>query len=250
LWQQSPHQTEPLVSYFTVHRPYSLEIAVESIEAALAAVRGGAHRLELCSQLAAGGLTPSTELIRAARKRISLPIFAMIRPREGDFVYSDFEFTTMQRDVEAAKQLGMNGVVLGLLRNDGSVDIERTRHLVELAGPLPVTFHRAFDTLPDLAAALDDVIHTGAARILTSGGAPTALQGLAKIARLVAAAQDRIVIVPGRGINSSNIREVVYRTRACEFHSGLGTRMPYGRNHYDLFEKEVCAMASVLAKRS
>lgn len=226
-----------------------LEIAVESREGAIASQNGGAHRLEICSRLAAEGLTPSAEFMRNARKQISLPIFAMIRPREGDFVYSDSEFVTMRNDVHVAKESGMDGMVLGILKPEGSVDVERTRLLVELARPLPVTFHRAFDALGNLPTALEDVICTGATRILTSGGAPTAAQGMAMLARLIAAAQGRIIIIPGSGINSSNIQEVGHLTCAREFHSGLSTRVPYSSDRYDLFKDEVRKMATALAKR-
>ncbi|HKB97891.1 MAG TPA: copper homeostasis protein CutC, partial [Terriglobales bacterium] len=152
--------------------PYLLEISVATAEAAVAAERGGAHRIELCAELRLGGLTPGEELMRQAREQVRLPIFAMIRPRAGDFVYSTEEIAHMRRAIATAKRLGMDGVVLGLLTEDPRVDVQRTRELVKLAQPLPVTFHRAFDDVADLDAALEDVIETGAARILTSGGAP------------------------------------------------------------------------------
>jgi copper homeostasis protein len=141
----------------------------------------------------------------------------------------------------------MDGIVLGLLTRDRRVDIERTRELVQVAQPLPVTFHRAFDDVADLDTALEAVIETGAARILTSGGAPTAPQGLGVLAKLVAAAGNRITIVPGSGVNASNILEVAQHTQAREFHSGLGTRFAYGSSDYLLVEDEVRKMAHVLA---
>jgi copper homeostasis protein len=224
-----------------------LEITVETVDAALSAQRGGAHRIELCRQLAVGGLTPSGDLMQAVRAQISLPIFAMIRPRGGDFVYSDSEFAAMKGDIETAKQLAMNGVVLGILREDARVDIERTRRLIELARPLPVTFHRAFDATADLRKALEDVIQTGATRILTSGGAPTAAEGLAALAELVAAARDRILIVPGGGIHPANILRVAQHTRAREFHSGLSSVLGDDERHEDSFEAQVRELAAQLA---
>jgi copper homeostasis protein len=230
-----------------VASPYLLEISVETAEAAVAAERGGARRIELCAELRLGGLTPGEELMRQAREQVRLPIFAMIRPRTGDFTHSPEEIAHMRRAIATAKRLGMDGVVLGLLTEDRRVDVERTRELVKLAQPLPVTFHRAFDDVADLDAALEDVIATGAARILTSGGAPTAPQGLGALAKLVAAAGNRIAIVPGSGVNASNILEVAQHTQAHEFHSGLGTRIPYGSRNDTLVEDEVRKMAHVLA---
>lgn len=184
--------------------------------------------------------------MRHVRERVRVPIFTMIRPRGGDFVYSPEELSQMRRDIAAAKQAKMDGIVLGVLTKDRRVDLERTRELVKLAEPLPVTFHRAFDDVADLDAALEAVIETGAARILTSGGAPTAPQGPAALAKLVAAAGNRITIVPGSGVNPSNILEVMQRTQAREFHSGLGTRIPYGSRNGALFEDEVRKMARFL----
>lgn len=213
----------------------------------MAAERGGADRLELCSELAVGGLTPSEEQMRHARARVRLPIFAMIRPRAGDFVYSTKEVDRMRSDIDAAKRLGMNGVVFGLLKRDLRVDVLRTKELVELARPLPVTFHRAFDACADLVEALEEVIDTGAARILTSGGAPTAPEGLGVLAGLLAAARERIGILPSGGINSSNIASVAEKTGAREFHSGLGSVLAYGNEDYNAFENEVRKVALQLA---
>ena len=239
-----------LLLYCSVASPYLLEISVETAEAAVAAERGGAHRIELCAELRLGGLTPGEELMRQAREQVRLAIFAMIRPRAGDFVYSPEEIAHMRRDIATAKRLRMDGVVLGLLTEGRRVDVERTRELVKLAQPLPVTFHRAFDDVVDLDAALEDVIETGAARILTSGGAPTAPQGIGALAKLVGAAGNRITIVPGSGVNASNILGVAQHTHAREFHSGLGTRMPYGSRNDALVEGEVRKMAHVLGGRA
>lgn len=227
---------------------YTLEISVESVEAALAAEGGGADRVELCGNLSVGGVTPSAELMRAVRQELRIPVFTMIRPRAGDFVYSATELDAMKKEIESAKKLGMNGIVLGILNSDRQIDVVRTRELVELAQPLPTTFHRAFDECGDLFQGLEEVIRTGAARILTSGGAPTALKGTAILANLVAAAQNRINIVPGAGINASNITQVVEKTRAQEFHSGLGSTLLYGSREYRTFEAEVLNLAQVLSR--
>jgi len=233
-----------------VPRTILLEISVETAEAAAAAERGGAQRIELCAQLRLGGLTPSEGLMQMARAKVALPIFAMIRPRAGDFTYSAEALAQMRGEIDTAKQLGMDGIVLGLLTRDRSVDVERTRQLVKAAQPLPVTFHRAFDDAANLDAALEDVIATGARRILTSGGSPTAPAGIEKLARLVVAAKDRILILPGGGINASNAVDVAQQTGARELHSGLGSVLAYGQEDYGLFESEVRKLASQLASAS
>ncbi len=227
-----------------------LEISVETAEAAAAAERGGAQRIELCAQLRLGGLTPSEDLMQMARANVALPIFAMIRPRAGDFTYSAEELAQMRGEIETAKQLGMDGIVLGLLTRDRSVDVERTRQLVKAAQPLPVTFHRAFDDAANLDAALEDVIATGARRILTSGGSPSAPAGIENLARLVVAAKNRILILPGGGINASNAVDVAQQTGARELHSGLGSVLAYGQEEYGLFESEVRKLAAQLASAS
>jgi copper homeostasis protein len=228
---------------------YLLEISVETVEGALAAERGGAHRVELCADLRAGGLTPTEEVMRSAREACRLPIFAMIRPRGGDFVYSDLEFERMHFEIETAKRTGMHGVVFGLLKKDRSVDVERTAELVELARPLQVTFHRAFDECADLVKSLEEVITTGADRILTSGGAATAAEGADMLAKLVGASRGRIVILPGGGINAGNIQGFAKRSGAREVHSGLGSVLAYGQGDYESFENEVRKLAGQLANQ-
>jgi copper homeostasis protein len=200
----------------------ALEVCVESIDHAVAAERGGAHRIELCSDLASGGITPSAGLIEVARDRLRLPIHVLIRPREGDFCYSDYEFAIMERDIRMAKHLRADGIVLGVLDANRRVDIARTRKLVGLARPLPVTFHRAFDLCQDLDACLEAVIQTGAARILTSGGQTRATDNIAALARLVHIAGDRIVIMPGGGVDMDNAQFILRRTAAREIHTSLG----------------------------
>jgi copper homeostasis protein len=219
--------------------PVLLEIAVESIEAALAAERGGAHRLELCANLNNGGTTPPVELQREARAALRIPIHVLIRPRDGNFVYSKSELESMKQQIDAAKQGGMNGVVLGALRADRCVDAETTRELARHADPLPVTFHRAFDETSDLLQALEDVCSSGAKRILTSGGAKDAITGIPTLQRLLAAAGDRIIVMPGGGIHSENVSELLGVTGAREIHSGLGTVLKYGSEDVATFEYEV-----------
>jgi copper homeostasis protein len=230
-----------------VSRKYLLEISVETLEAALAAERGGADRIELCGNLSTGGVTPDAELLRAVRAQVRLPIFSMVRPRAGDFVYSGAEFPEMRRSIAGAKESGMNGVVLGVLTKEHRVDVERTRELVEFAKPLPVTYHRAFDEAADLRQALEDVIGGGAKRILTSGGAKCALEGAAALAELVEAAGERIVIVPGAGISARNIEPMAQQTKAREFHSGLSSILAYGSKDYKRFEEEVRKLAERIA---
>jgi copper homeostasis protein len=205
---------------------FVLEICVESVDHAVAAERGGAQRIELCSDLFSGGITPSVGLMQTARRHVRLPIHILIRPRPGDFCYSDNEFEIMRDDIVAAKQLGMDGIVLGILHEDTRVDIERTRSLVAVAQPLPVTFHRAFDVPEDLDKSLEDVIQTGASRILTSGGQPRATDALPALSRLVQSAKGRILIMPCGGINSENVAHIVRTTRAQEVHSSAGTSSP------------------------
>ena len=225
-----------------------LEISVETLEAALAAERGGADRVELCGNLSIGGVTPDAELLRTVRAQVRIPIFSMVRPRAGDFVYSGAEFSEMRRSIVDAKESGMDGVVLGVLLKNHRVDVERTQELVELAKPLPVTYHRAFDEAASLRQALEDVIQSGAKRILTSGGAKSALEGAGMLAELVEVAGDRIFIVPGAGISAASILEVAKRTKAREFHSGLSSALPYGSRDHNRFEEEVRKLSEQLAQ--
>ena len=199
-----------------------VEICVESVGHAVAAERGGADRIELCSDLACGGVTPNPALMRAARQQVRIPIHGMIRPRSGNFYYSEHEFETMKREIDVAKEIGLDGIVLGLLDEDMQVDRERTRALVQLAHPLPVTFHRAFDLCPDLTTALEAVIETGAKRILTSGGKERVVDGLTNVAHLLTTAGDRIVVMPGGGIRRGNVESILRRARPGEIHTSLG----------------------------
>jgi copper homeostasis protein len=198
-----------------------IEVCVDSTASAMAAERGGARRLELCGDLLEGGITPSAGMIERVRARVSIALQVMIRPRGGDFCYTADEFEIMCHDVETAKRLGADGVVFGILEADGNVDKTRSRRLVELARPLKVTFHRAFDMSADLFCALENVCATGADHILTSGGQQTALGGLQTIAELVKAAKGRIAIMPGGGVGEDNARRLLEESGAREIHAGL-----------------------------
>jgi len=197
---------------------FLVEICVDSLESATIAEAAGAGRIELCSALSEGGLTPSAGLVEAVRNNISIEVFVIIRPRGGDFLYSDHDFSVMRRDIERAGEAGADGIVTGLLNRDGTVDVERTAVLVEYATPMKVTFHRAFDLCREPKRALEDIISAGAARLLTSGQARTAIEGAQLIKELRAAAGERIIVMPGGGITEYNIAILASTTGAREFH--------------------------------
>ena len=197
------------------------ELCAESLEACLFAKSSGAARIELCTDLAADGLTPSHALIKAAVQASALPVYVLLRPRAGDFVYSGLEFALLREDLLHAKDLGVSGFALGLLQPDGTVDVERTCELVELASPLEVTFHRAFDVTPSLPDALEAVIRTGCRRILTSGGAPTVFQGARSLAQLVRLARGRIEIAVGGGLRAEGAASLVSSTGARHYHGSV-----------------------------
>lgn len=203
-----------------------IEIAVFSLEAAIAAYQAGAHRIELCTAPAEGGLTPSAATMRLVKKYVKIPIHVMIRPREGDFCYSEREFEAMLLDIAAAKMVGMEGIVIGILNPDGTVDEKRTAILVDAAAPMNVTFHRAYDMVSDQEAALEAIIYAGCARILTSGGQQTAPQGIDNLADLVKKAGNRISIMPGSGVNISNVKQITEVTGAKEIHLSARSFVP------------------------
>jgi copper homeostasis protein len=199
-----------------------LEVCVESARAAALAEAGGADRIELCRDLAAEGLTPGTELVRETRDACRLPVFGMVRPRPGDFRADEGELARMEREVDRLVGEGLDGLVLGLLDRKGRIDAPSIERLVTRAGPLPVTFHRAFDRVPDPRAALETLVGLGVARVLTSGRAPTALEGVELLAELVERAGGRIVVMPGGNVRAGNAAELVGRTGARELHSSVG----------------------------
>jgi len=203
-----------------------LEICADSLASALAAQAGGAHRIELCQNLEQGGTTPSYGLIKAVVTQVHLPVFVLIRPRAGGFEYSAAELAIMQADIEMCRDLGCAGVVLGALDAAGHVAAAACQALIERAGPLGVTFHRAFDACADQARALETIIDLGCQRVLTSGGQASAEAGQAQLATLVAQAAGRLAIMPGAGITAHNIEALATHTGAQEFHASAKRSLP------------------------
>jgi copper homeostasis protein len=197
---------------------FCLEICVDSVESAIDAQNAGANRVELCSNLIEGGTTPGFGIISSARNSLSIGLHVIIRPRGGDFLYSDLEFDIMRREIELCGECGADGIVLGILEPDGAIDIERTARLIEFARPMSATFHRAFDMSVEPVKGLEDVIACGADRLLTSGQKDKASEGAELTSQLVSQAGNRIIIMPGSGINESNIAEIAGKTGAKEFH--------------------------------
>ncbi len=195
-----------------------LEICCGSIDDAIQAERGGADRVELCSALFLGGLTPSLGTLQEARARLKIPIIAMVRPRGGGFCYTDAEFATMERDTRLAIEHGADGVVFGILRPDGSIDLERTRRIRDLIGNRQAVFHRAFDVTPDPFQAVDQLVELGITRILTSGQQNTVGEGLQLIRQLIVHGGDRIEIMPGGGIMNHEIEAVIVHTGCRQIH--------------------------------
>jgi copper homeostasis protein len=198
--------------------PVIIEVPVFNIRSAEQAWQGGAHRIELCDNPAEGGTTPSYGVIEQVVHMVKTDVFVMIRPRGGDFTYSQAEFRAMEKDIEICRQMGVQGVVLGVLTREGSLDIERCRDLIARARPMQVTLHRAFDVTRNRAEALEDAIGAGFNRILTAGGKPEAHQGLEQIAALVHQAGNRIIIMAGSGIHEDNARLVAEKARVREIH--------------------------------
>lgn len=200
---------------------YIIEIATSDFSTTQSAVEGGADRIELCANLAEGGTTASFATIKKCREAFSVQLYPIIRPRGGDFLYTKDEYDILLEDVMLCKQLGCDGVVIGLLNIDGSIDVTRTAKLVETAYPLGVTFHRAFDRCREPFEALEQLIETGCERILTSGQQPTVNEGMELIAELNKAADNRIIIMPGSGLRADNIKMLAEKTGCTEFHSSL-----------------------------
>jgi copper homeostasis protein len=203
--------------------PYKIEVIGFTIEGCLTAQSAGAHRIELCDNPSDGGTTPSYGFIKSAREMLHIELYPMIRSRGGDFFYTDEEFEIMKSDVILCKQLGCDGVVTGMLTTDGKVDKKRCGLLVDLAYPLGVTFHRAFDRTNDPFEALEDIIEIGCERILTSGQKNNALEGAELIKQLIQQADERVIIMPGSGVRANNIRKLAEITGATEFHTSART---------------------------
>jgi len=206
-------------------KKYFIEIATSDFITTKSAVEGGADRIELCANLAEGGVTPSYGYIKKCRDSFTVPLYPIIRPRGGDFLYTAEEFDVMMYDARLCRQLGCDGVVIGLLNKDGSIDITRTSRLVEAVYPLGVTFHRAFDRCVDPIAAMEQLIGVGCERILTSGQKQNAMDGVELIAALNRLAAERIIIMPGSGVRKENVKWLAEQTGCAEFHSSLRSKI-------------------------
>jgi len=200
---------------------YIIEIATSDFLTTKSAVEGGADRIELCANLAEGGTTPSYAHIKKCRESFDIALFPIIRPRGGDFLYTKDEFEIMKNDIKLCNELGCEGIVIGLLNMDGTIDMTRTSELIDLAYPMDITFHRAFDRCRDPFIALEELIEIGCQRILTSGQKPTVSEGVDLIAELNRKADDRIIIMPGSGVRKDNIKMLAEKTGCIEFHSSL-----------------------------
>jgi copper homeostasis protein len=197
---------------------FRLEICVDSVESAIIAQNADVDRVELCANLSEGGTTPGLGTILSARENLGIGLHVIIRPRGGDFLYTDLEYDIMRREIDICGESGVNGIVLGILEKDGDIDVERTARLIEFARPMSATFHRAFDMCADPIKGLEDVISSGAERLLTSGLKNKAVEGMDIIRHLVRQAGTRIIVMPGSGINELNIGEIARTTGAKEFH--------------------------------
>jgi copper homeostasis protein len=239
-----------------------VEACVDTVASALAAEAGGAGRIELCANLVEGGTTPSAGTIALARERLGIPLFVIVRPRGGDFLHDADEVETMRRDVESARRLGADGVVIGALTADGRVDAAATRLLVDAARPMRVTFHRAFDAARDLSEALETLIALGVDRVLTSGGAASALEGAAALGALVRQAGERIVILAGGGLTPATVGAVVAASGVREVHvrgaervasamryrrAGVGVAKPHTPDEFSRVVTGTAQIAAVVA---
>lgn len=202
-----------------------LEVCIDNLESLSLAIEGGATRIELCSSLALGGLTPSYGLMRQAAKMSSVPVYAMIRPRQGDFLFNDLDVECMLEDVRAAKQAGLNGIVIGVLTDTGEVDVALSKKLMAEAGGMGVTFHRAIDQSNNAIAALDAIISLGCERVLTSGLKANALDGAHTLKEMVQHCQGKLSIMAGAGVTAENVTKIIAATGVTEVHlSGKSTR--------------------------
>ncbi|XP_033098384.1 copper homeostasis protein cutC homolog [Anneissia japonica] len=200
-----------------------MEVCVDSVESAIIAERGGANRIELCSGLMEGGITPTQGLLKMVRTECRLPIFVLIRPRGGDFCYSSFELEVMRQDLLLAKDCGANGIVIGFLNRKGEIDVEKCKEFISLSRPLEVTFSRAFDMVADPYKSLEVLIDLGFERVLTSGLDSSVLEGLPVIRKLIEQARGRIIVMPGGGINDRNLRRILEGCGANEYHCSART---------------------------
>lgn len=203
-----------------------LEICAINLESAIAAEKGGASRIELCDNIIEGGTTPSAATIKLAVEYLSIPVNVLIRPRGGDFIYSDLEFENIIEDIKYCKSIGVSGIVIGVLNSDSSIDIKRTKQLVELANPMKVTFHRAFDLCKDVFQSMEDIISTGAIRILTSGQQQSAEKGISLLKKLQSKSNNRIIIMPGGGVSIKNVEHIIAATSVSEIHMSAKTKVP------------------------
>jgi copper homeostasis protein len=224
---------------------FQLEICCYNYSSCVLAQDAGAQRIELCANPAEGGTTPNLGLIKSVKEKINIPVFPIIRPRGGDFLFSAEEYSMMQTDVLLCKQIGFEGIVIGILNPDGSIDRKRCASLVEMAYPMEVTFHRAFDRAANPSQAMEDIIDIGCTRILTSGQRPAAMEGIPLLTQLIQQADDRIVIMPGAGVRASNILAIAEKTKATEFHSSAGTRLSSGMQFINHSMKESLENAMV-----
>jgi len=198
---------------------YLLEICAYNYSSAIIAKKAGAHRIELCDNMGEGGTTPSYGSLKMVRENVDILLYPIIRPRGGHAFYTEEEFEVMKQDIRLCKELGVDGIVTGFVKTDGRVDAARLKDVIELAYPMGVTFHRAFDATPDPFEAMETIIEAGCERILTSGQKPAAIEGIDMIAELVKAANERIIIMPGAGVRASNLKALKTGTGSREFHS-------------------------------
>lgn len=240
-----------------VETMFAIEVCANSYASAIAAQAGGAARIELCDNLGEGGTTQSYAQIAACVRGLSIPVYPIIRPRGGDFVYSENEFSMMKTDISTCKSLNCAGVVFGILTPDGEIDEVRCGILIDIAYPMKVTFHRAFDCTNDLFQSIEVLINLGFERILTSGGALTAIEGISTLQELVKTADGRIIIMPGAGINESNIKLIRETTGAVEFHgtfiegfqpTSTTSMFPINQNYSHTSESRVRNILSILKK--
>jgi len=231
---------------------FKLEVIGFTIESCMIAQAAGAHRIELCDNPFEGGTTASYGFIKTARENLSIELYPIIRPRGGDFLYSEIEFEVMKADIENCKNLGCDGVVIGILNADGTVDKKRCKQLVEIAHPMKVTFHRAFDRTNEPFKAMEDIISIGCERILTSGQKNLATDGEELLNKLVKQANKRIIIMPGSGVKSDNIETLVKNTNATEFHTSARTfidsKMEFINESMDEQLTSVSAMSDEIKK--